>query len=127
MTIDIVDRLRLDPGQRTLGQFLQDREAALHEILRLRKRLGPELQAAHQQWATAANRPPVPRLPDPVPARPAGALLRRKEVSELLGISATTVYALVAEGTFPAQVRIGPRCVRWRYKDVIAWRNAQRP
>ena len=127
MTIDIVDRLRLDPGQRTLGQLLQDREAALHEILRLRDRLGLDLRAARQRQAAVEERPQTPRLPDPVPARPAGALLRRKEVSELLGISASTLYALVAEGSFPAQVRIGPRCVRWRYEDVIAWRNAQRP
>ncbi len=127
MTIDIVDRLRLDPGQRTLGQLLQDREAALHEILRLRKRLGPEPQEAPRRPAAAEHGPRPPTLPDPVPARPAGTLLRRKEVSELLGISASTLYALVAEGSFPAQVRIGPRCVRWRYEDVIAWRNAQQP
>ena len=127
MTNDIADRLRLDPGQRTLGQLLQDREAALHEILWLRKRLGPESRESRQPNATAEHGPRAPVFPDPVPARPAGTLLRRKEVSELLGISASTLYALVAEGTFPAQVRIGPRCVRWRYEDVIAWRNARRP
>ena len=33
---DILDRLRLDPGPRTIGRLLQDREAARHEILRLR-------------------------------------------------------------------------------------------
>ena len=55
MTVDIADRLRLDPGQRTLGQLLQDREAALHEILRLRKRLGPEFPAAHHR-KTASER-----------------------------------------------------------------------
>ena len=118
--------LRLDPGQRTLGQLLQDREAALHEILRLRKRLGPEPQEARQPTA-AEQGPQAQRLPDPLPARPAGTLLRRKEVSELLGMSHGTLYRRVAEGSFPAQVRIGPRAVRWRYEDVIAWRNAQRP
>jgi prophage regulatory protein len=127
MTIDIIDRLRLDPGQRTLGQLLQDREAALHELLRLRKRLGPETPEARQPKSTAEHSPQVPRFPDPVPARPAGTLLRRKEVSELLGMSHSTLYKRVAEGSFPAQVRIGPRAVRWRYEDVLAWRNAQRP
>jgi prophage regulatory protein len=127
MTIDIVDRLRLDPGQRTLGQLLQDREAALHEILRLRKRLGPDLQEARQPRFATEHGPRAPSLPDPAPPRPAGTLLRRKEVSELLGISHGTLYRRVAEGSFPAQVRIGPRAVRWRYEDVIAWRNAPRP
>jgi hypothetical protein len=33
---DVLERLRMDPGQRTLGQLLQDREAAAHEIRKLR-------------------------------------------------------------------------------------------
>jgi hypothetical protein len=36
MRTDILQRLRIDPGQRTLGQLLQDREAAALEIERLR-------------------------------------------------------------------------------------------
>lgn len=36
MRDDVLVRLRLDPGQRTIGQLLQDREAAFHEIVRLR-------------------------------------------------------------------------------------------
>lgn len=32
---DILERLRIDPGQRTVGQLLQDREAAAHEIRKL--------------------------------------------------------------------------------------------
>ncbi len=83
MTIDIVDRLRLDPGQRTLGQLLQDREAALHEILRLRKPLGSESREARQPRTTAEDGTRAQRLPDPAPARPAGTLLRRKEWRDL--------------------------------------------
>lgn len=37
MTFTRIDeRLRIDPGQRTLGELIQDREASLHEIRRLR-------------------------------------------------------------------------------------------
>jgi hypothetical protein len=65
MRNDILDRLRIDPGQRTLGQLLQDREAAAHEIGRLRseiERLGaraPEraIKPASVTVATG-NRPP---------------------------------------------------------------------
>jgi prophage regulatory protein len=127
MNLDIIDRLRLDPGQRTLGQILQDREAALHEILRLRKRLGPESREAWKPRSVAEHGPRVQSLPDPAPPRPAGTLLRKKEVSDLLGLAPATLDRRVAEGSFPAQVRIGPRAVRWRYEDVIAWWNAQRP
>jgi prophage regulatory protein len=127
MTPDIVDRLRIDPGQRTLGQILQDREAALHEILRLRQRLAPETPLERQRKDAAGHSQLSPRVADALPPRPAGTLLRRKEVTGLLGISNSSLYQRIAEGTFPAQVRIGPRAVRWRYEDVIAWRNAQRP
>ena len=48
MRNDILDRLRLDPGHRTLGQLLLDREAAAHEIERLHRALEslrtPDLQ-----------------------------------------------------------------------------------
>ena len=127
MAIDIIDRLRIDPGQRTLGQLLQDREAALHEILRLRQRLAPETQPAQQGKDVARNGSTVAGPADALPPRAAGTLLRRKEVTALLGISNSSLYQRIAEGTFPAQVRIGPRAVRWRYEEVIAWRNAQRP
>jgi hypothetical protein len=36
---DMLDRLRLDPGSRTLGQLLQERQWALQEITRLRAEL----------------------------------------------------------------------------------------
>ena len=36
---NILDRLRIDPGHRTLGQLLQDREAALHEAQLLRREI----------------------------------------------------------------------------------------
>jgi len=39
MREDILERLHVDPGQRTLGQILQDREDARHEIIRLRAEL----------------------------------------------------------------------------------------
>ena len=35
----ILERLRVDPGQRTLGELLQDREAALYEIRLLRREI----------------------------------------------------------------------------------------
>lgn len=37
MREDLLDRLRGDPGLRTLGQLIQEREAAFIEIARLRR------------------------------------------------------------------------------------------
>ena len=39
MGTNIIDRLRADFGQRTLGQLLQERDAAAYEIERLRAEL----------------------------------------------------------------------------------------
>ena len=117
-----VPAARRMPGtrERTLGQLLQDREAALHEILLFRERPGPEFPAAHHREDRQRRGLAESGALGPRAAAAAGTLLRRKEVSELLGISASTLCARVAQGTFPAQVRIGPRSVRWRHEDVIA-------
>jgi len=45
---NILERLRIDPGQQTLGELLQDREAALHEIRMLRR----EVDHTADYWAT---------------------------------------------------------------------------
>ena len=37
-SLDMLERLRDDPGSRTLGQLLQERQWALHEIERLSAR-----------------------------------------------------------------------------------------
>ena len=54
-------------------------------------------------------------------------LLRRKEVLLLCAISKSALYGLVADGSFPAPVRVGSRSVRWRAEDVITWLEARSP
>lgn len=48
-------------------------------------------------------------------------LLRRREVEELTALSTSSIYAMMPEGRFPKQVRVGRRAVRWRLSDVQAW------
>lgn len=111
---DILERLRIDPGQRTLGQLLQDREAAIHEIARLRaathhlsvERTTPRTQNASGQCS--GDRKDGLSTP---PFR-AGTLIRLTEVCELLGMSRSTVYKLLSEGRFPKPVRVSARSVR---------------
>jgi len=48
----------------------------------------------------------------------------------LVGWSKSTVYQHMAEGTFPAPVRLSARSVAWRLDDVLAWiesRQSARP
>jgi prophage regulatory protein len=49
------------------------------------------------------------------------ALLRRKEVQELTGLSRSGLYASIRNGTFPAPIKIGLRAVAWRLSDISSW------
>ena len=51
-------------------------------------------------------------------------IVRRDEVSRLTGLARSTIYKKVAEGSFPAPIRLGARSVGWRLSDVIAWQQA---
>jgi prophage regulatory protein len=123
--LDIVDRLRVDPGQRTIGQLLQDREAALHEIVRLR------VERDRLLSVRAKAMKPAP-APQPASAPPSGtrstwrpgSLIQLKEVCGLMGVSRSTIYKWVSDGHFPAPVRIGARAVRWNIDAIEAWRAA---
>jgi len=125
---DILERLRIDPGQRTLGQLLQDREAAIHEIARLRA------EADHLSGERAIPRsqraiPPRRASPENDSMKPpfrAGTLIRLADVCELLSMSRSTVYKLLSEGRFPEPVRVSVRSVRWRVDALEAWRDGLR-
>lgn len=53
-------------------------------------------------------------------------LLRRKEVEHETGLSRTTIYRLMDEGTFPRPRRIGARAVAWPSSEIARWK-AMRP
>lgn len=48
-------------------------------------------------------------------------LLRRPDVERLIGLKRSKLYAMVREGTFPAPVRLSPRAVAWREREVLDW------
>lgn len=114
----MVERLRLDPGTRTLGELLQEREWALNEIERLRNQLSRVAQINRPSESPSdrpAARPPVDA------AITAHRLLKLTEVCELAGLGRSSIYRLTAEARFPAPVRVSDRCVRWRMADVLQW------
>ncbi|WP_397534251.1 helix-turn-helix transcriptional regulator [Roseateles sp.] len=55
----------------------------------------------------------------------ADALLRIQTVGQATGLSGATIYRKLAAGQFPAPVRLGARCTRWKAADVRAWIQAQ--
>ncbi len=48
-------------------------------------------------------------------------LLRLPEVKSKTGLSKSTIYARIAEGTFPKQIPLGPRLVVWVEADIQDW------
>lgn len=51
---------------------------------------------------------------------------RLPRVKEETGLSKSTIYQGIKDGTFPKPVKISERAVGWRQSDIIAW-QASRP
>lgn len=58
-------------------------------------------------------------------ARAGHALIRRRQVEQLVQLSRSTIYAAIKEQTFPAPYRIGARAVAWRVADIEKWLEAR--
>jgi prophage regulatory protein len=50
-------------------------------------------------------------------------ILRLNAVLDLTGLSRSTLYRKVAEGTFPSQVQLSNRCVGWRTSAIAEWQR----
>ena len=48
-------------------------------------------------------------------------LIRRKEVQAKTGLGASSIYAMMQQGTFPKAVNISERRVAWIESDVDSW------
>ena len=53
------------------------------------------------------------------------SILRRPEVEARTGLSRSTIYLKVAQGSFPRPVSLGPRAVGWVASEVEAWLEQQ--
>ncbi len=51
--------------------------------------------------------------------------LRRRSVEDRTGLSRSTIYLFVQNGTFPRPVRIGGRAVAWLESDIDVWIEAR--
>ena len=48
-------------------------------------------------------------------------IIRLKTVLSRTGLSRSTIYRKIAEGTFPAQIRISVNGAGWRESDINSW------
>jgi prophage regulatory protein len=52
-------------------------------------------------------------------------ILRLPAVKETTGLSRSTIYLRIAEGTFPRPVSLGSRAVGWLQAEVQQWLTGQ--
>jgi prophage regulatory protein len=52
-------------------------------------------------------------------------ICRRPDVEKMVGLSRSTIYAMIAEGNFPRPVKLGKRAVGWREGDLTAWLDSR--
>jgi prophage regulatory protein len=55
----------------------------------------------------------------------AGRMLRLKEVCPGVGLSRSTIWLKIQQGTFPRPVRLGAHNVRWVESEIEAWKAAR--
>lgn len=48
-------------------------------------------------------------------------ILRRKQVESRCGISRSSIYQGIKDGTFPAPIRLGNKSVGWIESDINNW------
>jgi prophage regulatory protein len=52
-------------------------------------------------------------------------ILRLPAVKARTGLSRSTIYLRIKEGSFPPPISLGPRMVGWPEADIDAWLSAQ--
>jgi len=48
-------------------------------------------------------------------------ILKRQQVEKITGLSRSSIYQKVLEGTFPKAIRLGTRSVGWLEHEVYSW------
>ena len=49
------------------------------------------------------------------------SILRLKDVKQRIGLSRSTIYQRISEGTFPKPISLGDRAIGWLDSDVDGW------
>ena len=53
------------------------------------------------------------------------SILRLKDVVQRIGLSRSTIYQRMSDGTFPESISLGDRAIGWVESDIDAWLRQQ--
>jgi prophage regulatory protein len=91
---------------------------SLYATLRRREKLSCTLVTACSVWISSSQEQPTRgraamREPD--------RIIRLNTVLSRTGLSRSTIYRKIAEGTFPAQIKISTNGTGWHESDINRW------
>ena len=115
---DLLVRLASDPGTRTLGELIQERQWAVEEIHRSRALVENSVQQVPPPKVTSSLR--LDAIANESIAKQMD-LLRLCDVLARCGLARSTVYRLMRDELFPKPVKVGFRAVRWRDREITEW------
>ena len=52
-------------------------------------------------------------------------LLKMNEITDLFGVSRSTIYRWVDLENFPKAIKIASNTVRWRESDILKWQEGK--
>ena len=91
-----------------------------------KSRIAKAIETAAGSCEGARKTRPRVREPQPIEAvNLPDALLKKATVCAVVGLSGSTIDRKTASGEFPASIKLGARCTRWRSGDVRKWLAAQ--
>ena len=124
MNHDMHERLGADPGGRTIGELIQERQWAYDEIARLYSGLQAVGETHSRQHAFSPSS--AASIADATTRAAGERLLRIGQLCEIVGISRSMIYKMISERRFPAGVVVSQRARRWRESDVASWQASLR-
>jgi prophage regulatory protein len=121
---DILEALSRRAGRLNFDELIEDRVLAVQEIRRLRSALtlsgDRPLGGRIRAMADEPDRSEKPQVDDP------SRLVRLRELVNIVGLSRSSIYRLVSNGTFPQPIKLSERATAWRMADVRAWQTGLR-
>ena len=113
---EMLVRLQMDAGTRTIGELIQERQWAVCEIQKLSAQLDSLAKLALASKSNFKNSEKFENLNKDQPE-----FMRMNQVCKRLEISRSTLYRWIQLDEFPKPQKIGTRLVRWKTEEIDEW------
>jgi len=101
-----------------LKNNISEMQQGLNHIAEISKNISQEIPAPTKTIVYD------PLSTDKLAEKPPECLIRIKEVSLLMGVSRSTIFRMVKDGSFPKPLDLGSRFKAWQKQTVVNWINA---